>query len=97
MADPSGEFTKALELDFDSVAIFGNRRSKRYALVVEDGKVKSVHAEPDNTGTNGEKLLPILLCVLIISNPLTYDSLPGGECSWLSPTGLRLDTTSAAP
>ncbi|KAI0149306.1 redoxin [Pestalotiopsis sp. NC0098] len=52
LADPTGEFTKALELDFDSVAIFGNRRAKRYALVLEDGKVKSVHVEPDNTGTN---------------------------------------------
>lgn len=31
-------------------------RAKRYALVVEDGKVKSVHVEPDNTGTDGEYL-----------------------------------------
>lgn len=54
LGDPAGEFTKALELDFDSTAIFGNRRSKRYALVLEDGKVKSVHVEPDNTGTDGE-------------------------------------------
>ncbi|KAK6085237.1 TSA family protein [Seiridium cupressi] len=52
LADASGDFTKALELDFDSVAIFGNRRAKRYALVLEDGKVKSVHVEPDNTGTD---------------------------------------------
>ncbi|KAF3025050.1 hypothetical protein G7054_g8616 [Neopestalotiopsis clavispora] len=52
LADPTGEFTSALELDFDSVAIFGNRRAKRYALVLEDGKVKSIHVEPDNTGTN---------------------------------------------
>ncbi|KAH8668906.1 Redoxin-domain-containing protein [Xylariales sp. PMI_506] len=52
LGDPTGEFTKALELDFDSTAIFGNRRSKRYALVIEDGKVKSIHVEPDNTGTS---------------------------------------------
>ncbi|KAK5732223.1 hypothetical protein LTR17_010669 [Elasticomyces elasticus] len=41
---------RALELDFDGTAIFGQPRSKRYALVVDDGKVKSVHVEPDNTG-----------------------------------------------
>jgi len=52
LGDPTGEFTQALDLDFDSTAIFGNRRSKRYALVVEDGKVKSIHVEPDNTGTD---------------------------------------------
>ncbi|KAK4892298.1 hypothetical protein LTR27_009132 [Elasticomyces elasticus] len=50
LADPMGRFTKALELDFDGTAIFGQPRSKRYALVVDDGKVKSVHVEPDNTG-----------------------------------------------
>ncbi|KAK5721176.1 hypothetical protein LTR17_014817 [Elasticomyces elasticus] len=52
--DPDGKsgaaFTKALELDFDGTAIFGQPRSKRYALVVDDGKVKSIHVEPDNTG-----------------------------------------------
>ncbi|KAK5687706.1 hypothetical protein LTS10_001846 [Elasticomyces elasticus] len=41
---------RALELDFDGTAIFGQPRSKRYALVVDEGKVKSVHVEPDNTG-----------------------------------------------
>lgn len=50
LGDPSGAFTKALDLTFDSAAIFGNDRSKRYALVVENGKVKSAHVEPDNTG-----------------------------------------------
>ncbi|TKA71922.1 hypothetical protein B0A55_07925 [Friedmanniomyces simplex] len=50
LADPHAAFTKALDLDFDGTAIFGQPRSKRYALVVEDGKVKEVHVEPDNTG-----------------------------------------------
>lgn len=54
IADPAGEFTKALDLSFESSAIFGNDRSKRYALVIEDGKVKEAHVEPDNTGVNGE-------------------------------------------
>ncbi|KAJ9148708.1 hypothetical protein NKR23_g4763 [Pleurostoma richardsiae] len=52
LGDPKGEFTKALELDFDASPVFGNVRSKRYVLVVEDGRVKSVHVEKDNTGTN---------------------------------------------
>ncbi|KAG8529316.1 uncharacterized protein KY384_005952 [Bacidia gigantensis] len=52
LGDPAGKFTEALDLTFDSAAIFGNNRSKRYALVVEDGKVKSAHVEPDNTGVD---------------------------------------------
>ncbi|KAK3321663.1 redoxin [Apodospora peruviana] len=52
LADPTGRFTKALDLAFDGSAIFGGDRSKRYAIIVEDGKVKSVAVEPDNTGTN---------------------------------------------
>ena len=37
---------------FDGSAIFGGDRSKRYTLLVENGKVTSVNVEPDNTGTN---------------------------------------------
>lgn len=54
LGDPTAEFTKQLELDFDSVAIFGDTRGKRYTLVVEDGKVKEAHVEPDNIGTKGK-------------------------------------------
>ena len=50
LADPSCAFTRALDLDFDGSAIFGGHRSKRYALVVENGKVKEAHVEADNTG-----------------------------------------------
>lgn len=51
LGDPTGAFTKKLDLDFDSLtAIFGNARSKRYVLKVEDGKVSEAHVEPDNTG-----------------------------------------------
>ncbi len=53
LGDPSGQFTKDLDLTFDSASIFGNDRSKRYALVTEDGKVKEAHVEPDNTGVDG--------------------------------------------
>ncbi|OCK96502.1 AhpC/TSA family protein [Cenococcum geophilum 1.58] len=52
LADPSLDFTNALDLSFDGSAIFGGPRSKRYALVVEDGKVKEAYVEPDNTGLN---------------------------------------------
>ncbi|KAI0206663.1 AhpC/TSA family protein [Astrocystis sublimbata] len=60
LADPTGAFTKALDLGFDAIPVFGHTRAKRYALVIEDGKVKSVHVEPDNTGTDvsmAEKVL----------------------------------------
>ncbi|KAL2024998.1 hypothetical protein VTK56DRAFT_3697 [Thermocarpiscus australiensis] len=60
LADPTGKFTKALDMAFDGSAIFGGERSKRYAIVVEQGKVKSVAVEPDNTGTDvslAEKVL----------------------------------------
>ncbi|KAI1183504.1 Redoxin [Nemania serpens] len=60
LADPTGAFTKALDLGFDVIPVFGHTRAKRYALVIEDGKVKSVHVEPDNTGTDvsmAEKVL----------------------------------------
>ena len=54
LGDPSGQFTEALDVSFDSAAIFGNNRSKRYALLVENGKVKDAFVEPDNIGVNGE-------------------------------------------
>lgn len=54
LADPSNEFTSALELDFDASKIFGNRRSVRYALVTENGKVVSKHVEPERTPVDGE-------------------------------------------
>lgn len=34
---------------FDTTAITGNHRSKRYAISTEDGKVVKVAIEPDNT------------------------------------------------
>lgn len=39
-----------MDLSFDGAAIFGGDRSKRYALVIEDGAVKDAHVEADNTG-----------------------------------------------
>ncbi|KAK4160135.1 Redoxin-domain-containing protein [Cladorrhinum sp. PSN259] len=52
LADPEGKFTKAMDMDFVNEPIFGGLRSKRYSIVVEGGKVKSINVEPDNTGTS---------------------------------------------
>ncbi|KAI9787027.1 MAG: hypothetical protein M1835_002873 [Candelina submexicana] len=60
LGDPSGKFTEALDLAFDGTAVFGGNRSKRYALVIEDGKVKEAHVEPDNTGLNVSKAEKVL-------------------------------------
>ncbi|KAI9932755.1 hypothetical protein ASPWEDRAFT_22524 [Aspergillus wentii DTO 134E9] len=60
LGDPTGKFSEALDVTFDSTTIFGNHRSKRYALVVENGKVKEAFVEPDNAGLNvsaAEKVL----------------------------------------
>lgn len=59
LGDPTAQFNEALDLTFDSTAIFGNHRSKRYALLVEDGKVKEAFVEPDNAGLNGMCSFPL--------------------------------------
>ncbi|CAF0729514.1 unnamed protein product [Adineta ricciae] len=50
LADPDAKFTKALGLEKDMTAVLGNVRSSRYAMVVDDNKVKKVFVEPDGTG-----------------------------------------------
>lgn len=49
LADPSGEFTKAINMD-KNIPPLGGVRSKRYTLLVEDNVVKKVFEEPDGTG-----------------------------------------------
>lgn len=49
LADPNAEFTDALDLAVD-LHVLGGKRSKRYSMVVEDGVVKELNVEPDNTG-----------------------------------------------
>lgn len=68
LGDPTASFTSALDLTFDGTAIFGGPRSKRYALQIEDGKVKALHVEPDNTGLDG-MLIPF-------HNPFLFSSPP---------------------
>lgn len=49
LADPQGTFTKAMELETE-LAVLGGLRSKRYSMVVDNGKVVSLQVEPDGTG-----------------------------------------------
>jgi peroxiredoxin len=45
LADGSATFTKAIGLDFDGTAIGFGTRSRRYAMLVEDGVVKALNVE----------------------------------------------------
>jgi glutaredoxin/glutathione-dependent peroxiredoxin len=60
LSDGNGEFTKKIGLDFDGSAIGLGLRSKRYAMLVEDGVVKLLKVE-DSPGvadvSTAEKLL----------------------------------------
>jgi peroxiredoxin len=57
LADPSGEFTRAWDVEFDASKILGNPRSKRYAVTTDNGKVVKASVEPDNTGISSESTL----------------------------------------
>jgi len=46
LADGLGEFTRALGLEVDLSAKGYGVRSKRYAMLIEDGKVAELHVEP---------------------------------------------------
>lgn len=54
LGDPAGDFTRAWDVEFNAAKLMGNNRSKRYAVVTEDGKVKAAYVELDNTGVKGE-------------------------------------------
>jgi peroxiredoxin len=45
LSDGNGEFTKEMGMDFDGSGIGLGTRSKRYAMVVDDGVVKVLHTE----------------------------------------------------
>lgn len=45
LSDAAAEFTKAIGMDFDAASRGLVARSKRYAMVVEDGKVTLFHPE----------------------------------------------------
>ena len=45
LADGNGDFTKAIGLDFDASAVGLGMRSKRYAMLADDGVVKALNIE----------------------------------------------------
>lgn len=45
LSDGNGEFTKKIGMDFDGSGIGLGTRSKRYAMLVENGVVKVLHTE----------------------------------------------------
>ena len=47
LADPQSEFTRAVGMQFDAPVVGLMGRSKRYAMVVEDGKVTHLNVEDD--------------------------------------------------
>lgn len=52
IADPSADFAKAADLAIDATPFFGGIRGKRFALIVDNGKVVKQLAEPDNFSVN---------------------------------------------
>ena len=46
LADGNGDFTKALGLEMDGSGFGLGKRSQRYAMVVDDGVVKTLNIEP---------------------------------------------------
>lgn len=63
LADGNADFTKAVGLDFDASANGLGTRSKRYAMLVDDGVVKVINVE-ESTGvvesSSAEKILEAL-------------------------------------
>ena len=49
LADPQAELAKALGLDVEAAAL-GGTRSKRFAMLVENGTVTQLEVEPDGFG-----------------------------------------------
>ncbi|NP_001040386.1 peroxiredoxin [Bombyx mori] len=49
LADPSGNFIKALDLG-TNLPPLGGFRSKRFSMVIVDSKVQDLNVEPDGTG-----------------------------------------------
>jgi len=45
LADGNGDFTRAIELEMDGSGYGLGKRSRRYAMVVQDGVVKTLNVE----------------------------------------------------
>jgi peroxiredoxin len=46
LADGNGEFTRAIGMELDASGFGMGQRSKRYSMIVEDGKVTALNVEP---------------------------------------------------
>ncbi|KAL8598263.1 hypothetical protein ACOMHN_035213 [Nucella lapillus] len=62
LADPQGEFTRAMGMEIECKNLLGTNRSQKYSLVVEDGIIRSINVDPEHTG------LTCLLCIQTIKN-----------------------------
>lgn len=49
LADPAGDYVKSLGLDVNA-AVLGGTRSKRFSMIIDDGKVTALNVEPDGFG-----------------------------------------------
>jgi glutaredoxin/glutathione-dependent peroxiredoxin len=63
LSDGNGEFTKKIGLDFDGSGIGLGTRSKRYAMLVENGVVEALNLE-DSPGVAEESTAEKLLAAL---------------------------------
>ncbi|KAK7103818.1 peroxiredoxin-5, mitochondrial-like [Littorina saxatilis] len=62
LADPRGEFTRAMGMELDCKKMLGTDRSQKYSLVVDDGVIQSINVDPEHTG------LACLLCIKTMRN-----------------------------
>ncbi|BFZ55258.1 hypothetical protein PYCC9005_002298 [Savitreella phatthalungensis] len=49
-ADQDGSWTRAAALEFDAAKVLGSKRCKRFAAIIDNGKVAKLFVEPDGTG-----------------------------------------------
>ncbi|XP_076463798.1 peroxiredoxin-5, mitochondrial-like [Babylonia areolata] len=64
LADPRGEFTRAMGMEIECKKLLGTNRSQKYSLVVEDGIIQSINVDPEHTG---------LACLLCIKTMKSWD------------------------
>merc|ERR1711972_407219 len=52
LADTKCELTKALDMELDATGKLGNVRSQRYAMLIDDGKIKKIGMDDDAFAPN---------------------------------------------
>ncbi|KAF4711890.1 Peroxiredoxin-5, mitochondrial, partial [Perkinsus olseni] len=50
LSDVDGDAAKALGTDFDASGVLGPIRTKRFAAIIDNGKITDLEVEPDGTG-----------------------------------------------